>query len=297
MNELPIDPKDLLYFVGLPGLLGIAAMVASWRGRWGGPVALAGAFLVAFRPIVGSLPGLPPRESVAWLFYIAIGLLVLGLAGSIVRPGRWLSCTVVTLIVAGCAFLLLKFRFAAGWDARDAVLEIGALSLLGLAWCGSLESSAAENAILASLSMVLIGTSIALVLAFSGSLKLGLLAGALTAGCGGMLLVALARGGGVDLTHGTSLVFATLCIGLLICAYYLAEMNPLTGLLLAATPQWVIDARVLAPAHWHPWRRASLRLLILAVPLGMAVSIAAWEFRNAQRGSDEAGYSRLVFIR
>src|SRR4051812_9990834 len=90
-----------------------------WRrapigGDWVAPVALAVAFIIAFRGISAgrwAWPLTTPRETSEWLPWIAIIALIAGLLWAIPAQPRWVvTIAIFILSVIACA-LLLKFKF------------------------------------------------------------------------------------------------------------------------------------------------------------------------------------------
>src|SRR5687767_4334478 len=82
-------PREILYTSAVPAAIALLFLVASWRpwkrrdvavlhGHWGGPLAAGVAFLASYALLDGEVPRWPPAQARHCLFYLAIGLTIVG---------------------------------------------------------------------------------------------------------------------------------------------------------------------------------------------------------------------------
>jgi len=142
------------------------------------------------------------------------------------------------------------------WTAGLGLLGYAAWILLGAGSPGRLASLAAWPPVVASLAL-------SIVLLHAGSLKLALLAAALTSALGVALVVAWIRKASVAGAHGTIAVVYTVLIG---NGYFFADLKPMPGALLLGS--LVLPARI--GAERRPW----IALLAALLPAGAAIALS-----------------------
>jgi hypothetical protein len=120
-------------------------------------------------------------------------------------------------------------------------------------------------------------------LAISGSIKLGLLAGALTAGTAGMTLVSLWRR---PLSfHGLLFVFQLMLASLVMYGHFYASLNPAPAILLFMSPLFIFVPEWLKQSGL---RADAIRLIAVLIPVAIAGSLAYRE--HARKMDDPTGY-------
>ncbi|HTE05358.1 MAG TPA: hypothetical protein VK824_04110, partial [Planctomycetota bacterium] len=234
-----------------------------------------------------------PREAVDWIAVVALLGLLVGAAGLVRRWPQRLRGVLRVIVAAGAVWLV------AGKPMERALGEAGMwqqVALLGagiaLAW-SALEGLATPAVRAGPLLLLwLLAAGCAAVLAISGSLVLGKLAGALAAALGAAIVLGVRRPGAATLLGAAPPVALTLG-ALLVAGMRLASVPPRAALALLAAAVSAFAVRLLAGRAARS-RGATgdgpgtlvAQLLVAGVLAGTAFSLAL----AASPPLDEAGY-------
>jgi hypothetical protein len=253
------------------GVFAIAGRL--WRAsNWADAVAL-GAGYACGHLVTAGWPAFPPAEATQWLPYFAIGVAIVGVLDTLLRPPGPVRAVVWFLCCAAILTLLLRSKFQYGWSLFGGALWVAALAAGMLVITLFLDRAAQRDA---SVSVPLIvaivagGTGLALML--SGSMLLGQLAIVLAAAAGAIVLVGFLLPNSVN-GRGIAPVAGAVLAGLWLSGYFFAELRPETALLLAASsiPALLL---VLFDESGNPRRGLLLRATLVAVPVALAVFLA-----------------------
>jgi hypothetical protein len=269
-----VSPAFLLVGLLVPALVAGAALFVGWRSRRVGALGLGVGFLVGFPAVVGAWPTLPPRDGTQALFYVALGVT---LAAWFEGRRRGASSTPLfppRVVIAFLVPLLVLSKLIKHWEPTESVrhVSVAAAALLTL-WTGA--DALAERRKGASLPLVfwLAATVASASLLVSGVAVISQLAGTLAATLGAAVVASWLRPE-LSFSRGPIAVPAALLAALCIGGVHLAELPPLTGLLLVLAPlaAWFAE---LGPLSRLPARRAVLvRLAFVALPLALAFYLA-----------------------
>ena len=261
--------------------LGLAAAWRVWNraatvdGRWiGGPL-LGGALAFAFWHLRAK-PHFPPGtgDVIEWVFYMALGLGILGLLDAWLRPPLWLRA-IGLLILWRIAIRLMLWPLVLG-SLPVAENWIDFFGLAAFAWWWSLEKVSQESPGLAGPLLLLI-----ISLGSAAILTSWHIVGSATVAAGAAVICAAATAmaawrSRISLDRGGAAAIALPLLTLLIHGYFY------TGDTLTAGQQFfaglVLISPMLALAGDLPFparRRAPLRLAIRLAPVILAVGVAA----------------------
>jgi hypothetical protein len=217
-----------------------------------------------------------------WLLTIAAGAAIGGLIDALVRLPTWARAALVLLLAGGATMLVLK-SVMQSWPTIQQVAAIGVLSVAGLAWWWTLESSGREGGVTLPLVLLIVGATVAMALMLPehASLRLGQLSMSLPAVAGAMLLLMLIRPR-VELTRGAAIVFAVTYVSLIAAAHFLFDWGLTYAVPLVAAPAYIFIGRMIPAARLRGWQRVLVRLAPVAIPMAIVLAIAVNEFRESE---------------
>jgi hypothetical protein len=264
----------------LPGILvallvsGVITVVGRlWKANsWTDAIAVGVGYAVG-HVVTAGWPALPPIEATQWLPYFGIGVAVLAIIDTLLRPPGSVRAVLWFLCSAGILLLLLNSKFQYGWSLFVGVLWIAGLATALLVLTGFLDRTAQRDA---SISLPLIlaivagGTGLALML--SGSMLLGQLAFVLAGAFGAVVIVGMLLPNAIN-GRGIAPVSATLLCGLWLSGYFFSELPPVSALLLLVSPIPALML-VLFDESGNPRRGLVLRTILVTVPVVLAVFLA-----------------------
>jgi hypothetical protein len=284
---------DFLWSILVPAGIALAVLqLARFRpGRWWMPIAFGLAFLIAFPGIVFDqyqLPRLPPVESTDWIFVGALILLAAALLDALVELKNWIRAIVMFIASAISVALLLKFQLKADWTVATLIGVSLAIALLAVIWWIAMDSISLEGrGVFSMIACWLIGVCSAIPIMMLASPMYGKLALSLAAVAGAACVATLIPGSRITFC-GFSTLFAGLIILVFSGAKYLTEIKPMYLAILALTPLFVLAGH-LVPVMNRPWQRGLIRLILIAIPLFTALTIAVVEY-NRQPADDSYYY-------
>ncbi|HEV2292762.1 MAG TPA: hypothetical protein VGR35_02840 [Tepidisphaeraceae bacterium] len=273
--------RDILWLVCLPALLGAVAMLATrpWRrgrdlGGWGGALAIAGGFAIAFYHMFSGVPPFPPVSAQQWLFFLGAAVVLVAVLQALVRS-KWFAPTASALVAGATPYLLLqKVSFL---EPRPLWMWIVVGGVVMVAWWGAMEllSRRARGGTLPLLIGVIFGFS-GLAIINAHSATLGQVAGSLAVPLVIIAAAAMGTRGGVVLARGGALAVAVFLLGLLLTAHFFADLPVRDLVLLAAAPLAAWAGELPKLGNPDSWKRVVVRtvavLAILALPAITAIS-------------------------
>lgn len=253
------------------GVLAIAGRL--WRvSNWVDAVAL-GVGYACGHIVTAGRPAFPPAEATQWLPYFAIGVAILGVLDTLLRPPGSLRALIWFLCCAALLRLLLSSKFQYGWSFWGGALWIVVLAAGMLILTLFFDKATQRDASVSfPLIVAILAGGTGLSLMFSGSMLLGQLAIVLAAAAGAIALVGLLLPNTVN-GRGIAPVASAVLAGLWLSGYFFAELSSATGLLLAASPIPALML-VLFDESGSPRRGLLLRAVMVAVPVALAVFLA-----------------------
>lgn len=240
--------------------------------RWAGGLALAGSVIALYSVRIGT-PDFPVRESVQWAPVAAVFALLLSIlepTGIARAKWRWV---LRGAIIAGAVPFILHKRSEAGMSIGEiAAWTAGFAVLATIAWYSMERAGAARGWQGPLVLLTGVGLS-SMTLVTSGSVKLGEIAGGLSAALGvavvlGALLPRLSLAGAG--TTVAALVMATLW---LMGVHYSELPRPLMVLLMLSAPASLL-ANLPKLNRVGGWKGALLRVALAAAPCMAALAIA-----------------------
>jgi hypothetical protein len=306
--------REILSSVAVPAGVALLVFLAAWRpwkrgegralrGHWDGALAAGIAFLVAYALLDWEVPAWPPTQSRHWLFFLAAGLMLVGLldaaADRFFHVPDWMRAEVA--LVASAAIVLLILANLVRGDTWPALVAaqwvVGMTVVLHVAWV-SAEMLVTRLPRCAGPAVVFVfAAGAALVLMLSGSLVYGRLAGVLTVVAAVAVLVSIASPG-FSLARGGVTVIVPLVIAILFLGYHLVEPGVGAvngGLLLGALLlPWL--AKV-PPLERRPaWVRGAVAVMLALLMVGVAAYRARAAFLRAEQ-EDTTGLGELYTLR
>jgi hypothetical protein len=285
--------NDILFGVVLPFVLSGALLkvprLLRYRGYWTGPIAIGVAFTAGFGCIEGSahLFPFPPSSAIPWLFYLGLFFTIVGLVDALVKTPKWIRPIAVFVLIMVGAGVLLRFQFVNHvWDAMHGSIWLIGIAGVGVIWWACFELAASEGGVIMPLGAMFIcgiaGLAAMLVADQTVEQAMGALAMALAAAAG---VVGWFKD--VSLARGTAVVVAGVGVCCLSAAYFLSDV-PILDLSLVGVAPLLLAASGWLPLGKRPWLRVVIRLAIVLIPLGVALGLAAKQFRDeaAERSSD-----------
>lgn len=264
----------------LPAVILGSALVFGRRWPRLAPLAAGLGFVLGYFGIVGALPSFPPRDSTQMLFFLAAGAGIVGWFEGRASARSQLALLAPRVLLSALVPLLLLRNLVPHWEAPEAtrVVALAMLAVL-LAWCGTDALVERRKGPSLPACLWLATTGAALSLLISG-FALGAQFAGLLAAMMGAAVVATWMRPELSLARGTATVTLVLLGALAITGVHLAELPPVTGLLLLLAPlaAWAPE---LGPLASLPPRRAALvRLLAVLIPVAIALWVA-WDQRPA----------------
>lgn len=269
-----MDPVALALGFGGPLAFGL---VAGRFGRVGAAVGVVAGWVFGVVALVG-LPPIPPVEAFQWLVPAAVVALLWGALPALPRVADLAARAV---LLAALLHRMLAPMVEYSWSGGVAAAWIGGLALAGAAtWAGydAVVERVPARASLAGLAVWAGGLGVAL--AATGSVKFGMLGGALGLAVLGVAIAALT--GGRSEPRGLVPAVAVVGLGMIVAGAFFASTPPLVAVALAAAPAALLLAR--GDAARIPWRAP----LVVAVPMVAAVLAGAW-LTGAFEAEDEMG--------
>lgn len=262
---------------GLAALTPLLLAARPWQGRaartrpWGSPLALGSALCASFGATRG-WPGLPPGETLEWLFYLGLMAGAYGAHEALARRPSWLArglCAVLAPVV------LLEFQREHHWGRLQGVAWTGGLAVWLFVTWHALGAHERRGSGAATLGLALAGALAAATFGLAGGGLYAQLAGALALALGACALLGLWRhesGLGV----GGVATLVPLHFALVWLARYLYELSA-TGFVLLSLAPLGVWLSACAPAS-RPRLRA---LFALAGPTLVAATALALELAAA----------------
>lgn len=291
--------QDILWSIVLPALIACVISMLGWQpwcrfgpvGLWVAPVAVALGFIFAFPGINfghWEWPVGAPKESSAWLPWVAIVAMVAGLLSATLWQPRWVVAILVFVLSAIAGAMFLKFQFTTEtWGAAFGTMMIVAFALVSTAWWLTLEQAREESPLLVELLVGVSSACISLTLMLTGSKTYGQFGLAIGFAAAGMLPAILWRPN-IPL-RGLPAVFSVLLVPILAGGFYLSSLPRTELLILSSTPLFIAIGIVL-PARLSGWKRITVRLVLAFIPLATATTVAAVQFKSPNAQSDDSAY-------
>jgi hypothetical protein len=294
-------PREILYTSAVPAAVALLFLVAAWRpwkrrdaavlhGHWGGPLAAGLAFLASYALLDGEVPGWPPAQARHWLFYLAAGLTVVGLADSLlprfVSTANWFRAEIALLASGGAVLCLFSSLLAAdNWPAPVAARwMVGMTAILHLVWVSTERLNDRLPRAAGPGILFVFASGVALVMLLSGSLVYGRMAGVLAVVAATALIVSLLAPA-FSFSHGGITVLIPLSVCVLYLGYHLADpgVGNVNGALLLSSLILPWFARIPALGRRKPWVRVMVAIMLAALPVAVAAYRARDAFLRAQQ--------------
>jgi hypothetical protein len=254
----------------------LAAGARPWRGRtartsaWCAPLALGLAFASAFLA-TRSLPAFPPRETLQWLFWFALGASLHGILGPSGRAAGWTRAFLSMLL----PFLVLAFQRRHHWERLEGALwTAGLAAWLFSCWQLALRGAERASAAPAALGLALTCALAAATFGLAGGGLFFVLPATLALATGALALLGFWRGEPGLGARGWS-PFVVLFFGCLWCARYLYELSAVGFALLSLVPL-APESALLVPGQHAKWRA----LIALFAPFLLAAATLAYELAH-----------------
>jgi len=311
-----LTPWELFAGAGLPGLLTLVVGLLAWRpwgrgaslgtGRAASTVALGGAFVLAWIILFGGLNQFPPTDATSWGVFLVMGLSVWGVVEALVKVPPPARIGVAMLGVSVFVYFLIKpLVVSKALAASQGASAMGGLTILILAWWASVEllerrgfertteesstPMSGQNGLTSAGVLLVLTTTIAMVHGMSGSFSFSQKAGFMSAGIGGIALVALwavTRSRTMSLAHGPVLVVVAGAGMLLATGRFYSEITWASTWLIVLIPfaPWLADVGPVG--RWtqgKPVRGALVRIGLSAVPAMVALSLAGLAFYKSMQ--------------
>ncbi len=271
-------------FLGPAAIAGFIWLVSFrlWRrktiresGHWGGAVAIGAGCIAGYVFLLGA-PPLMPDDAIDWLPHVAFIIMLAGL-GQRWWGGKPFTFVPVLFILSATVFSIqFQNRIRFDWQGTEIVFWLAGLSAATALCAWNLERLADRRAGASmSLAMLVWCASGSVLLMLSGSILLGRLMGALAAVSGTAVLLSWWNKG-FTLTQGAMPVLAVLYGSLLAQGYFYAETPAASAVLAGAAPfaLWYGERRKIF--YSPPYKAAVKRMLYIAVPMGIALAMAAF---------------------
>lgn len=287
-----LTPSDIIFGVVLPLVLAAAVLLLSRLrkidGAWAGPVAVGGAFTVAFGCLEGAKHLFPPASATPWLFYIGMLFTGVGVLDAMVRMPGWLRAVVVFLATGLGAGLLLRFNFVnQTWDGLHGALWLSGIAIVAVVWWACFETAAREGGVVMPLGAMMVCGIGGLVVMLVADQTVGQAMGALAVALVGAAAV-VGWFKDISLARGTAMVVAGVGVCALAAAYFVSDVPMVDLVLVGVTPLVLAVGALLPNKGAGPPLRLAIRLVIVLVPLGIALGLAVAQFRReaAEKSAD-----------
>lgn len=276
--------SDILFGFIAPFVLAAVLMLIARRGwNWPAAAGVAAAVLIAFAACI-ERPSLKPSDSLGWIWVIAIAAFGAGALASVRRIPFLIFAAAAVSVAIGGTWLFLRPLIPHTWSMPVGLAWISGIGLC-IAMIGLMNEPPARRGGRFSVLLCLffIAATSAGSLAISGSVKLGLLGGALTAGTAGMTIAAAwRRPAGY---HGLLFVFQVMLASLIMYGHFYASLSPAPAVLLLVSPMFIFVPEWMKQSGW---RADAIRLVAVLIPLAIAGGMAYRE--HARKMDDPTGY-------
>jgi hypothetical protein len=284
-----MSPRDALITFAVPLAISLIVMLMA-RRAWAGPVALAAGFCGVMPTVLGRVPRLWPTASPDVVFYIAIFVALIAVAGVRLAPPWWLRSISVWLVFALAAILvLLRPLRHSGVTAEPIVLLIIAPAVAWLWWYIFDRPGDGADRWASPLAMCILVAFTSVVLGMSHSVTYGRLGLALAGALGPVAAIAILFR--QDIKSASTIAVVGIVASLLLAGRLYTDLTVLSASLIAVAPVVFWRAQDIVPRHWPPARRATISLILLLLPLAAAVGLLLPAFiRDYQQMFGGYGY-------
>jgi hypothetical protein len=279
-----LTPQQILCGLAIPAAIAfVLALIGSRLPRgstWGAILGFVVGFVLAYHTFKGAWPVLKPTDADSRTVFLTIVTTVLAFIVGIKRV-PWI-CHVLLLIAAPIgliAYILLGLPSSSqptpvwGWIGGIAVVAIVVASLVE-----GLGHKAGSNCAALTLGPLAAGTG--LVLMLTGSATPGAFCLAVALMVLGWFIAGLTDSQ-FRLTRGPIVTAIVPLAGSLIYnALPPSTITPVEICLLCAAPVFGWIAEIPAITRWKPWKRELLRVGLVAIPIIIAVVLAAIQFQK-----------------
>ena len=277
------DPIQLLLGLGVPMI--IAALLAWIGGRaprgssWGAIAGLAIGLLIAYRAFLSRWSPLPAIEAPERIVVFTVGLAIAALLLCWQRV-PWIA-RVLLAIAANVLIVWYVFRPmpVSSLPVNRLWTYVAITAAASLALTGLIERIGQRSgSVAAALVLGPFTAGVGLIDFLTGNAKLGWLGASM-----GLIVfgwfVAVIISRTTSLARGPIVVCMTALAALLSFGYFVSDsMTTVELLLLAVAPVLGLIAELPPVQRWKPWRRELARLVLVAIPIGVAIGIAVPKF-------------------
>lgn len=282
-----ITTQEILRAGAAPFLVGvICAAVGWWRGwRWMGAVGVGSGFLIGLGLL--GVPGLPPRDGIDWLFWMAGPATAVGVVDVVMRwKWGWMMGA-----VAGVVGLVIVRPLTPGSVSMGEVLALAAgLGAVGAIACFAMDVAEPRIGglpVAMALCVALVGAA---VVVLSSNVRIvGVYGMAATAAMAGVMVLAIKTGAG----RSVAIVAMALMAGLLAGGHYYAEPGVswmAFGVLMGAPMAALAGA-------WAPvrkrWVKGVIAVVAVAIVVGVVTGPVAIAARRAAEGDAKDPYEEM----
>lgn len=280
LPEIPITANDVIIGGLFPALAAISvlslAALLPGRGRWGGAIAMAAAFMIAWPMVNGAAPRMPPNSAGDWLFWLAAPIGIIAAVIASFRFNIGVRAMIGLVIFAVTLFFMMQTargnRTPGEWWTLWAIL----VAALSIDFAAIELAVADDDKIWSLLGLIGIATGAFVIIQMSDSIKFGTQAGAVV---WAMLAGVVAIFMGYDRRAITAA--AGLIVVGIVGALLAVSIEPLfvnvtisNALLIAAAPILLLLGRRLRNATKNKFLAAAIQLILPAIPVLIALSIA-----------------------
>ena len=247
-----------------------------WFSGWLVAVALGAGYIAGYIGLEGS-PPFPPREGVHWLCYLAIIGLISGVFWYASRWGRLIGQIGLSIVIPR---LLLNSAFKYTWGPFEGIIWWVCLAVAIFIFWHIIQQSFTILPAGGSSPFVYFGLSggTALILALSGSLRLGQHAGVLVAIFAASWIITLVGQRSDDKGQvfpiSASPVVALLLSGIWMNGYFYEEVPAASAILLAITLFLAPVGRIEGIQQLGPRRSNIVQIGVIALPVVIAIGVA-----------------------
>lgn len=280
LPDIPITANDVMIGGLFPALAAVSvlslATLLPGRGRWGGAIAMAAAFMLAWPMVNGAAPRMPPNSAGDWLFWLAapIGIVAAGIAS--VRFNIAVRAIIGVAVFAVTLIFMMQTargnRTPGEWWMLWAIL----VAVLSIDFAAIELAVADDEKIWSLLGLIGIAAGACILIQMSGSLKFAMQGGA---------IIWAILAGVVTIFMGYDRRAITAAAGLIVVgivgALLAVSIEPLfvnvtitNALLIAAAPILLLLGRRLRNATKNKFLAAAIQLILPAIPVLIALSIA-----------------------
>jgi hypothetical protein len=287
-----LTQTELVFGVGLPALVAtllflafrLRPVAARGAGRAdASPFALALGFLICQVALLGR-PTIPPLDAIEWLSFGLIVLVVLAAICQFVSAARRFYQPLALVVVLLTVCLLARPLVENAWSKTETIAWLAGSGLAAVAMTLLVDRLLRRRAgTVASTGLAITLGATAIVLLLSGTKTYAQLAGAgAVALVPGIALAVLGRFN--SCSPRIVPVFVLVLGGLVIAGHWYASLTPPSALLLFVAPLGLWLGELPAVGRWPGWRRGLLALAAVALPLSLAMGLAARKFLEDTAG-------------